>query len=63
LGYASKNNILVDPDYCKKLAWASMQGTPLFEQVLTTEQQEIYGNTGAIEQGNMRGAKGKQCVE
>ena len=54
-------NISVTADYCEKLAWGTMYGTDLFTSVLTTEQQQEYGNTFAYEQDHLQGAIGTPC--
>ncbi len=59
--YSQSQNISVTPDYCHQLAWGSMYGTNLFQTVLTQQQQIDYGNTAAIEQDNLAGAKGNSC--
>jgi hypothetical protein len=38
-----------------------MYGTDLFTSVLTTEQQQEYGNTFAYEQDHLQGAIGTPC--
>ncbi len=61
--YATSKGITVTPEYCVKLAWGTMSGTDLFLTVLTTEQQQDYGNTFAIEQDNIQSEapKGVPC--
>jgi hypothetical protein len=62
--YATANNISgVTVTYSEKLAWSTMYGTDLFQQVLTSQQQIDYGNVGAIEADNMQSQnpKGTPC--
>ena len=50
--YSQKKGYSASPEYCQKLAWSTMYGTDLFEQILTNQQQQEYGNIGAREQDN-----------
>ncbi|WP_445455756.1 hypothetical protein [Flavobacterium sp. HNIBRBA15423] len=61
--YAISKNINVTPDFCVNLAWGTMSGTELFNEVLTPTQQLINNNIYAIEQDNIQseGAKGIPC--
>lgn len=57
----SKNISGISAQYCENLAWGTMYGYDLFNQTLTPQQQLQNGNTAAIEQDNLQGAKGTPC--
>lgn len=60
--YAQSNNIPnVSVDYCVALAWSTMQGYDLFNDVLTNQQQQNYSQIGYDEQNNTGNKKGSGC--
>lgn len=60
--YAQSINITdVSMDYCMALAWSTMQGYNLFNDVLTIQQQQNYSQIGYNEQYNTGDKKGSSC--
>jgi len=64
--YTQANDMsTVTLEYCQKLAWGSMYGTNLFNEMLTEDQRIEYGNIAAAEQDNLEdyNPKGTPCEE
>ena len=59
--YANSKNINVSAQYCINLAWGTMSGTELFQEVLTQTEQINNNNIFAYEQDNMAQATGTPC--
>jgi hypothetical protein len=57
----SKGLSNVNSDYCKALAWSTMQGYNLFEETLTPQQQNNYLQIGYNEENNTGTKKGSKC--
>ena len=59
--YANSKNIDVTLQYCIDLAWGTMSGYELFNEILTSSQQINCNNIFAYEQDNLSEAKGNPC--
>lgn len=60
--YAQLKNVQgVTVDYCIGLAWSTMNGYELFEEILTSTKQIEYAQIGYNEENNTGNKKGKTC--
>lgn len=59
--YAQSKNINVSVDYCIGLAWSTMYGYDLYNEVLTPQQKLDYAQIGYNEQNNTGTKKGSKC--